>query len=1201
MVGLSQVLPYTMTDTTVTDCIGELTDSGGPEEAYGNNEDLVFTVESDSPLDIQFIGPIDIEPAAPGSGLLFDYVVLHDGANLSAPVLDTLYGSISNPPNYATAGSLTVHFVSDASAQPQGFHLAWSANPPPPDPPVATLSAPGSCPFTALELDFSFPIECSLIDWAGLQIQGQNGQSWAVDTLAAAAMSCPGTLSDALILPLADGAIEGNCTLIADLLIGVRDACDSVWVLPIDATWDASGCPVEPEIVTDTDTVCTGGCALLEAVPRGCGPTDITWLGTDGTVLNGAGPWEVCPAATTTYTATAVELASGNAGSTAVTVTVLNLGAWVQDTTLCPGQTLSLSAGNIQGEWTGNGVSGPPWVFDAAESGSGVHTIGFAAFGTASCSSETTVEVVNFQHPNNVATCPGSAPFALPGQPSSGVWSGPGVSGANFDPAAVVGPGQDTTILLTFSALGCAGTTTVHIEPAAPPIVFGNVCQSEPAIPLPFSPPGGWWSGPALSEDADAFLPEEATAGPVTLTYQMQGCDRVAMGVVLPIGVGPTRSSCPEQPPFVPFPGFFPPGGTWDGPGIAGQGSTTGLYDPGLVPDSQWSPLVYSAPNGCSDTLWMFNKQTAITPSTVHACASDTANLLLADGLQASPWCGQWNTLGMGNVTDLGDCQWATSALDYATGEHLITYEVNTCTDTLRIVVHPDSLDLAPWTSCISDGAMPLPDMPLGALWSGPGVLGPSDSASWAWSPAEAGPGAHAVFWSSPAGCADDVSIEVESPPIWSTLSDTTLCFNDTPIAPPTPITSGISSAATDILWTLDGATWTGDTTSAAIGSGSHTWAVTWAGVACQVSESWNVDILPELTVNLAVEDASLCPGAGTEATATITGGLSPQIGTDISWSDNGPPLATRTLLPSETSWWYVTVEDGCSDSATDSVLLTILAPFQAEVTAGPLACHGAPTTLLLDASQPAGTQHIFQGTALGAGPHVVDAVAGTAVEWTLIDTAQGCTLDTTLLVPGHPPLTAGFSVTPSSDCIAWDAQPIGLIDLSSGTESGQWSWSPVQVDGSTAEADSTGWATGTNPQLTLAFAGTWDITQIVQQEEGCADTLTQVICILPQTSIWLPDAFSPNADGSNDFFRPRGSGVSAWHMTIHDAWGRLVWEESQAGLPGGSALEPYTSAGYPIGWNGEGHPVGVFAVRLTATTDGGLPLLVEQSLRLVR
>ena len=140
--AVAQGDPYLMTDTTVTDCIGELTDSGGPDEAYGNNENLIFTVVSDSPLDVAFLGSIDIEPAAPG-GPLFDYLVLHDGPNLASPVLDTLYGSIASPPTYVTSGSLTVHFVSDASAQPQGFHLAWSANPPPPDPPTTTLSAPG--------------------------------------------------------------------------------------------------------------------------------------------------------------------------------------------------------------------------------------------------------------------------------------------------------------------------------------------------------------------------------------------------------------------------------------------------------------------------------------------------------------------------------------------------------------------------------------------------------------------------------------------------------------------------------------------------------------------------------------------------------------------------------------------------------------------------------------------------------------------------------------------------------------------------------------------------------------------------------------------------------------------------------------------------------------------------------------------------
>ena len=90
--------PYLMADTMVTDCIGELTDTGGPDEAYGNNEAIVFTVLSDSPLDVFFIGSVDIEPAAPGSGLLFDYLILYDGPTTASPPLDTLFGSLSSPP-----------------------------------------------------------------------------------------------------------------------------------------------------------------------------------------------------------------------------------------------------------------------------------------------------------------------------------------------------------------------------------------------------------------------------------------------------------------------------------------------------------------------------------------------------------------------------------------------------------------------------------------------------------------------------------------------------------------------------------------------------------------------------------------------------------------------------------------------------------------------------------------------------------------------------------------------------------------------------------------------------------------------------------------------------------------------------------------------------------------------------------------------
>ena len=78
---LTAQVTYTMADTTVTDCFGELTDSGGEDDAYGNNENFTFTVDAGSPLDLQFLGPIDIEPAAPGTGLLFDYLILYDGPN----------------------------------------------------------------------------------------------------------------------------------------------------------------------------------------------------------------------------------------------------------------------------------------------------------------------------------------------------------------------------------------------------------------------------------------------------------------------------------------------------------------------------------------------------------------------------------------------------------------------------------------------------------------------------------------------------------------------------------------------------------------------------------------------------------------------------------------------------------------------------------------------------------------------------------------------------------------------------------------------------------------------------------------------------------------------------------------------------------------------------------------------------------------
>lgn len=1196
-----------MADTTVTDCQGELTDTGGPDGAYGNNENLIFTVEANAPLEVSFLGSIEIEPAAPGGGFLFDYLILYDGPNTAAPVLDTLYGTIESTPSYTTAGALTVQFISDASAQPQGFHLAWSANPPPPDLPTSNLDAPGSCPFTALEWSFFPAIECELIDWNSLSIAATNGTQWTVDTAAATLISCGSGFATQLILPLEDGfQIEGNCDITATLSLGLRDACDSVWIETISAEWSASGCGVAPDIVAESDTLCTGGCTLLEAIPVGCETTDVVWTGSDGTSFDGAGPWQVCPSTTTAYTASSTEVPTGLTGSTTVEITVIDLGAWVTDTTLCPGETLLLSGSEIAGQWTGPGVSaGAPWVFDSDNSGAGIHVVEFTATGSTACTSTTEVEVIDLDAPLDLATCTDTPPFNLPG--TNGTWSGPGIAEGTFDPQtadSLFGPGPYTAIL-DFS--GCSAQTQIHVEPLAAPLELGTTCASEWSFPLPMEPPGGSWSGAGWDEDEALWNPEEAGIGPFTLTYAMEGCSRTAFGVVLPIEAGPTLTSCPEQLPFIPFPDFVPPGGDWSGPGITTNGVNSGEYDPSLVPDAQWNALVYSAPNGCFDTLWMYNRQTAITPGILHACAGNPDNLLSDENASASPWCGMWTALDNGTVSNLGNCEWSTFAQEFEVGSNFLAYTVNGCTDTLELIVHPDSLTLENWSSCISDADSVLPLLPEGALWNGSGILN-NPGGPWQWSASEAGAGNHALTWTSPAGCADTFNVFVEAPPSWPPpLDQDVLCANSELLLPPGPSSNGNGPAPSQENWSLNGGAWPPDITPMMLGGGIHTVELQWEGDACTVSGSWPFEVLAPVTVELSVEDPTLCPGSGTEATVVFSGGLTAD-GFDLQWSDDGPTLQQRALIPAASGWWWVEVNDGCSDPNRDSLFLTVVNNIEAEVLFGPLGCYGDPVDLLLDASSPAGVQHVLDGDTMGTGPLTLILPGGSNADWTLIDPVEGCTLDTVVDIPSHPALNAGFTVFPAADCIPWDAQPIGLIDLSQGADEGQWIWTMSEATQDSVDtAPWQPWSLGTNPSIHLPTPGIWSISQILVQANGCADTLSQDICILPPTQVWLPDAFSPNGDGSNDRLYPRGSGIKNWQMTIADQWGVIVWQESHSGFPPGSILQETDPAGSPVGWSGEKRgsdrraPTGVYAVSFNGITDGGEPIRIEQYIRLVR
>ena len=62
----------------------------------------------------------------------------------------------------------------------------------------------------------------------------------------------------------------------------------------------------------------------------------------------------------------------------------------------------------------------------------------------------------------------------------------------------------------------------------------------------------------------------------------------------------------------------------------------------------------------------------------------------------------------------------------------------------------------------------------------------------------------------------------------------------------------------------------------------------------------------------------------------------------------------------------------------------------------------------------------------------------------------------------------------------------------------------------------------------------------------GCSDTIIQVINVAEDHSLYVPNAFTPNYDGRNDVFLPKGRGISKYNLMVFDRWGQKLFESNE-------------------------------------------------------
>ena len=83
-------------------------------------------------------------------------------------------------------------------------------------------------------------------------------------------------------------------------------------------------------------------------------------------------------------------------------------------------------------------------------------------------------------------------------------------------------------------------------------------------------------------------------------------------------------------------------------------------------------------------------------------------------------------------------------------------------------------------------------------------------------------------------------------------------------------------------------------------------------------------------------------------------------------------------------------------------------------------------------------------------------------------------------------------------------------------------------------------------------------IRLIVENEFGCTDVVEAEI-FLTDHLIYIPNAFTPDGDGINDYFRPEMLGVVDFKMWIFDRWGaEIFFTEDPKGWNGQGVLEDY-------------------------------------------
>ncbi|MCD6018587.1 MAG: hypothetical protein K0S53_1708 [Bacteroidetes bacterium] len=609
---------------------------------------------------------------------------------------------------------------------------------------------------------------------------------------------------------------------------------------------------------------------------------------------------------------------------------------------------------------------------------------------------------------------------------------------------------------------------------------------------------------------------------------------------------------------------------------FSGQGNDTIVVNTVDV----YSVIVMDAANGCTNTA-----NTNVTQNIVAPVLSAGSNQTLSCSATSATLTGSISSPINAVVSwDAGVCGTQTTVVTQACAAGVYTLTgtdpSNGCVETSTVQVFPNAgapLATASSTALTIDCNNATQSVTITSIpptnvvyhWNNTPAFASADSSSATFN---AGNTYICTLTNTITGCSTPVPVVVTAdtarPVILITPTQTLTC------APPTATISVATNSTTGLSYV-----WTGTLIS---GQGNDSVIVNQAGI-------YNVTVTNTLTGCVRTSSTQVVPGAGNPTvtiTATSTNSMitcsnptvtllampNPSGTYSYTWSPSGNTAGA--IEPATSIGVYnvviLDVATGCTATATTPYTVTAnVATPTVSVSNALIAC-GTNSVVIGGAAISTATNSLYNWTS-SAGPILGGTTSTPTVSSTgqyvvtVIDFDNGCTGTETVVVTQNN-VTAAFTANPVSGLA-----PLGVGFTNQSTGASNYSWN----FGDVTSLDNTSGLT--DPSHVFNQLGIYTVT-LTASNGSCTSTATISIEVLENSTLIVPNVFTPNGDGSNDLFKITSTGIEELNCDIFNRWG----------------LKLYTIKSVNDSWDGGGNSAGTYFFILTAKGYDGKELKQE-------